>query len=57
MRAAHIPHSNIPAHELGHTDGDPDATIQDLGELLPLIDAWNKLAGIEPNTHRDSAGA
>ncbi|MFC9688801.1 HAD family hydrolase [Kribbella sp. NPDC056951] len=41
MRAAHIPHSAIPAHQIGHTEGTPDATIQRLGELLPLIDSWN----------------
>jgi putative hydrolase of the HAD superfamily len=40
MRTVYIPHSNIPAHELGHTDGEPDAIIQGLNELLPLIDSW-----------------
>lgn len=42
MRAAHIPHSAIPAVQIGHTEGTPDATIQRLAELPGLIDDWNK---------------
>ncbi|TDD62887.1 HAD family hydrolase [Kribbella antibiotica] len=41
MRAAHVPHSAIPASQIGHTEGTPDATVHRLAELLPLIDAWN----------------
>jgi putative hydrolase of the HAD superfamily len=41
MRAAHIPHSAIPTEQIGHTEGVPDATIQNLADLLPLIDDWN----------------
>jgi putative hydrolase of the HAD superfamily len=41
MRAAHIPHSAIPTEQVGHTEGVPDATIQDLADLVPLIDGWN----------------
>ncbi|MEV0680152.1 HAD family hydrolase [Actinosynnema sp. NPDC050436] len=41
MRAVHIPKSTIPVHELGHTDGEPDATVHDLRGLLPLVDEWN----------------
>jgi putative hydrolase of the HAD superfamily len=41
MRAAHTPHSAIPTEQIGHTEGVPDATIQNLDELLPLIDDWN----------------
>lgn len=41
MRAAHIPHSAIPANQIGHTEGTPDATIQRLSELPDLIDRWN----------------
>lgn len=49
MRAVHIPHSNVPVHELGHTNGEPDATVQDLDELLTLVDAWNgHVAAPEP---------
>jgi putative hydrolase of the HAD superfamily len=41
MRAAHIPHSAIPPHQIGHTEGTPDATITHLADLPPLIDTWN----------------
>jgi putative hydrolase of the HAD superfamily len=41
MRAAHIPHSAIPTEQIGHTEGVPDATIQQLADLVPLIDGWN----------------
>jgi putative hydrolase of the HAD superfamily len=44
MRAVHIPHSAIPANQIGHTVGEPDATIQRLSELPEIIDGWNKTA-------------
>ena len=44
MRAVHIPHSAIPADQIGHTEGTPDATIQRLAELPSLVDSWNKTA-------------
>jgi putative hydrolase of the HAD superfamily len=44
MRAVHIPHSAIPANQIGHTEGTPDATIHRLAELPALIDSWNKQA-------------
>jgi HAD superfamily hydrolase (TIGR01549 family) len=40
MRAVHVPHSAIPANQIGHTEGVPDATVHNLSELLPLIDDW-----------------
>ncbi|GAA0218696.1 HAD family hydrolase [Cryptosporangium japonicum] len=40
MRAVHVPHSPVPAHQVGHTVGTPDAVIQRLPELLPLVDSW-----------------
>ncbi len=39
MRAVLIPHSVIPASQLG-TDGTPDAVIDQLADLLPIIDSW-----------------
>lgn len=44
MRAAHLPHSAIPQEQIGHTEGTPDATVQRLAELPPLIDSWNEAA-------------
>jgi HAD superfamily hydrolase (TIGR01549 family) len=40
MRTVHVPHSDIPPRQLGHTEGVPDAVIHNLSELLPLVDAW-----------------
>jgi putative hydrolase of the HAD superfamily len=40
MRAIHIPHSPIPASQIGHTVGEPDAVIQSLPELIPLLENW-----------------
>ena len=40
MRAVLIPHSEIPDEQRGHTDGEPDAVIDRLADLLPIIDEW-----------------
>jgi putative hydrolase of the HAD superfamily len=40
MRAVHIPHSDIPAYQLGHTLGEPDAVVQRLSELPAVLEAW-----------------
>ncbi|HEX6076042.1 MAG TPA: HAD family hydrolase [Micromonosporaceae bacterium] len=40
MRAILVPHSTIPEQQRGHTDGDPDAVITRLSELVPLVDDW-----------------
>jgi putative hydrolase of the HAD superfamily len=40
MRAVLIPHSEIPSVQRGHTDGEPDAVIHTLSDLLDVIDAW-----------------
>ncbi len=41
MRAIHIPHSVIPADQLGHTEGVPDAVAQDLSEISGIIATWS----------------
>jgi putative hydrolase of the HAD superfamily len=43
MRAVLVPHSAIPDNQKGHVEGDPDAVVQRLSDLLPVVDAW--LAG------------
>lgn len=43
MRGVYVPHSEIPDWQRGHTDGDPDATVDRLADLLPIVDGW--LAG------------
>jgi len=41
MRAVHIPHSDIPQAQRGHTEGEPDAVISSLLELLDHVDRWS----------------
>jgi putative hydrolase of the HAD superfamily len=45
MRAVLLPHSTIPADQRGPLDGEPDAVIHRLADLLPLADRWSA----EPN--------
>jgi putative hydrolase of the HAD superfamily len=40
MRAVYIPHSDIPARQVGHTVGEPDAVVQRLADLPDVIAAW-----------------
>ncbi len=40
MRAVLVPHSQIPQDQQGHVEGEPDAVIERLSDLLDLIDAW-----------------
>ena len=40
MRAVHVPHSAVPPHQVGHTVGEPDAVIERLSDLVPVIDRW-----------------
>jgi putative hydrolase of the HAD superfamily len=40
MKAVHLPHSAIPAEQIGHTLGEPDAVIQRLAELPDVIARW-----------------
>lgn len=40
MRAIHIPLSNIPASQVGHTEGTPDATVSALREIPAVLSDW-----------------
>ncbi len=40
LRAVHVPHSAIPANQVGHTEGEPDAVVQRLSDLLPVLARW-----------------
>jgi putative hydrolase of the HAD superfamily len=42
MRAVLVPHSTIPRDQSGHSEGEPDAVIQRLADLLPIVDEWNR---------------
>ncbi len=41
MRAILVPHSTIPADQQGLVEGEPDAVVHRLREVLALVDAWN----------------
>jgi putative hydrolase of the HAD superfamily len=40
MRAIHIPLSAIPAEQVGHTEGDPDAVVRRLAEIPVIVAGW-----------------
>jgi putative hydrolase of the HAD superfamily len=40
MRAVLVPHSAIPEDQKGHVEGDPDAVVQRLADLLSVVEAW-----------------
>jgi putative hydrolase of the HAD superfamily len=41
MRAILVPHSDIPDYQLGPVEGEPDAVVQRLGDVLGHVDRWN----------------
>jgi putative hydrolase of the HAD superfamily len=40
MRTIHVPHSDIPGVQVGHTEGTPDAVVQRLAEVYDVVSAW-----------------
>jgi putative hydrolase of the HAD superfamily len=38
LRAIHVPHSDIPVEQHGHSEGDPDAVAQELSDIPRLLD-------------------
>ncbi len=42
MRTVHVPHSVIPVEQHGHTEGEPDAVVHELGELLTIVETWHR---------------
>jgi putative hydrolase of the HAD superfamily len=40
MRTIWIPHSDIPADQLGHSEGKPDATVHTLAEVYDVVIGW-----------------
>lgn len=40
MRAVLVPHSDIPDAQRGQVEGEPDAVVERLADLLPLVDSW-----------------
>jgi putative hydrolase of the HAD superfamily len=42
LRAVLLPHSDIPDYQRGPVDGEPDAVVNRLADLLPLVDRWRQ---------------
>lgn len=40
MKAVLVPHSAIPQDQRGHVEGEPDAVVQRLVEVLDVVDSW-----------------
>jgi putative hydrolase of the HAD superfamily len=40
LRAVHVPHSTIPADQIGHSEGVPDAVVHRISDLLEVIEGW-----------------
>ena len=41
MRSILVPHSDIPASQRGHSEGEPDAVVERLGHVYDVVSAWN----------------
>lgn len=37
MKAIHVPHSVIPAEQVGHSEGTPDAVVHELAEIPAIV--------------------
>ncbi|QDH11021.1 HAD family hydrolase [Nocardioides dongxiaopingii] len=40
LRAIHVPHSTIPASQVGHTEGVPDAVAHRIADVLDIVAGW-----------------
>jgi putative hydrolase of the HAD superfamily len=40
LRAILVPHSTIPEAQRGHVEGEPDAVVTRLADVLAVVDAW-----------------
>jgi putative hydrolase of the HAD superfamily len=45
MRAIHVPHSTIPAGQVGHSEGRPDAVVFRISDIPNIIDRWSHPQG------------
>jgi putative hydrolase of the HAD superfamily len=37
LKAVHVPHSDIPQEQRGHSEGEPDAVVHELGEVREIV--------------------
>jgi putative hydrolase of the HAD superfamily len=42
MRTIHVPHSDIPAAQRGHIEGEPDAVVHRLAEVYDVVRSWRQ---------------
>ena len=40
MRTIHVPHSDIPASQHGHSVGEPDAVVERLADVADVVSSW-----------------
>jgi putative hydrolase of the HAD superfamily len=40
MRTILVPHSDIPVHQKGHAEGEPDAVVERLADVYDVVSAW-----------------
>jgi len=40
MRTVHVPHSDIPRAQVGHSEGEPDAVVQRLADVYDVVARW-----------------
>jgi putative hydrolase of the HAD superfamily len=40
MRTIHVPHSDIPVEQIGHSEGDPDVVVHTLAEVYDHVVCW-----------------
>ncbi|MEO5709581.1 MAG: HAD family hydrolase [Nocardioidaceae bacterium] len=45
MRTIHVPHSDIPDEQVGHTEGQPDAVAEQLAHVYDVVAAWRSAEG------------
>ena len=45
LRAIHVPHSRIPAEQVGHTEGRPDAVVERLRDVADVVWRWSSREG------------
>ncbi|HSV37389.1 MAG TPA: HAD family hydrolase, partial [Nocardioidaceae bacterium] len=42
MKAIHVPHSDIPVEQVGHSEGEPDAVVHRLAEVYDVVATWRQ---------------
>jgi putative hydrolase of the HAD superfamily len=42
MRTILVPHSDIPDHQRGHSQGEPDAVVDRLAHVYDVVSAWRR---------------